>query len=149
MMTITIREATPQDADTLSTIAQAAKAYWGYTQTQLDGWRDEFLTITEEFVIEHQLWVALDEGKVIGFAAIITEPNQYILDHLWVLPSYIGKGIGKQLFQYVASVFPEFVFTSDPNADGFYRKMGAVKIGEEYSILQDKMLTVFRYKLSR
>ena len=67
-MTITIREATPQDADTLSKIAQAAKAHWGYTQTQLDGWRDEFLTITEEFVIEHQLWVALDEGKVIAAA---------------------------------------------------------------------------------
>ncbi len=144
-MKITIQEALPQQADTLSIICQTAKAHWGYTQAQLDGWRDEFLTIRESYIEENSAWVALDGEQIAGFGAIINESDQHILDHLWILPDYIGKGVGKKLFHHIAQIVPQFIFTSDPNADGFYRKMGAVKIDEEYSVLQDKMLTVFQY----
>jgi GNAT superfamily N-acetyltransferase len=146
IMDITIREALPHQADDLSSIALKAKGYWGYSSEQLDLWRTEFLTVSPEYVKANRVWVAsLDKQQLVGFAAIEQSGKEAILDHLWVLPEYIGRGIGKRLFLHVAATIPQFVFTSDPHADAFYRKMGAQKIGDYYSVLQKKMLTKFEY----
>jgi hypothetical protein len=60
----------------------------------------------------------------------------------------MGHGIGRRLFLHAAAHVPGFVFTSDPHADPFYDRMGARKIGEYYSALQERMLTRFEYRLS-
>lgn len=39
----------------------------------------------------------------------------------------------------------EFTFTSDPQADGFYLKLGARIIGEVESERQGRTLSLFRY----
>ena len=145
-MDITIREALPHQATDLSDIALKAKGYWGYSSEQLDLWRKEFLTVSPEYVKANRVWVAaVDTQQLVGFAAIEQSGEEAILEHLWVLPAYIGRGIGKRLFFHVAATIPRFVFTSDPHADGFYQKLGAQKIGDYYSVLQKKMLTKFRY----
>jgi len=145
-MDITIQQAIPHQATELSHIAFQAKSYWGYSAEQLEGWREEFLTFSPDDIENNEVWVAVNPNKqIVGFARMINHEGNTILDDLWVLPDFIGKGIGRQLFQYVATQHPEFTFTSDPNADAFYRKMGAEPIGETYSVLQDKMLTIFKY----
>lgn len=142
---IIIQEALPYQASKLSEIALLAKGHWGYSREQLDSWRVEFLTITPEYIKENHVWTASVDEYTAGFAAIEHYESNAILEHLWILPDYTGRGIGKTLFLYVAERFPEFEFTSDPNANTFYEKMGAVKIGESYSVLQDKMLSVFKF----
>ncbi|MBI3798969.1 MAG: GNAT family N-acetyltransferase [Deltaproteobacteria bacterium] len=145
-MDITIREAVPRQATELSDIALKAKGYWGYASEQLDLWREEFLTVSPEYIKVNRVWVASgNTQQLVGFAAIEQRGAEAILEHLWVLPEYIGRGIGKSLFLQVAATIPQFVFTSDPHADDFYRKMGAQKIGDYYSVLQGKMLTKFSY----
>jgi len=142
-MKVMIRNASPDQAAELSAIALAAKGHWGYSSEQLDHWRAEFLTFTPTFIRDNQVWVAIADEQIVGFAAV-KEEGEAILDDLWVLPAYIGHGIGKQLFRHVAANVPQFIFTSDPHADQFYYKMGAQKIGEEQSTLQGRMLTLFR-----
>lgn len=144
-MEITIRTATADQAAELSEIAFQSKGYWGYDKALLEQWRTAFLTFTPQFIRDNQVWVAVVDGTVAGFAAIKEEHDTMVLDDLWVLPTYIGQGIGKRLFQHVAAHVPEFTFTADPHADNFYYKMGAEKIGEQESTLQGRMLTVFRY----
>jgi len=145
-MDITIQEALPYQAAELSAIAFQAKGYWGYASEQLDLWKKEFLTIAPEYIRANRVWVAaLAMPRLVGFAAIEQSGEEAMLDHLWVLPEYIGKGIGKRLFFHVAATIPQFVFTSDPHADDFYRKLGAQKIGDHYSVLQKTLLTKFRY----
>jgi GNAT superfamily N-acetyltransferase len=145
-MDITIQEALPHQATDLSYIALKAKGYWGYSSEQLDLWRTEFLTVSPEYIKVNRVWVAsVDKQQLVGFAAIEQRGEEAILDHLWVLPDYMGRGIGKRLFLHVAATIPEFVFTSDPHADDFYQKMGAQKIGKYYSVLQKKMLAKFKY----
>jgi len=64
------------------------------------------------------------------------------LDNLWVLPEYMGQGIGKQLFQHAlersrlrgVSILK---IEADPNAQGFYEKMGARKVGEHHHAEMD------------
>jgi GNAT superfamily N-acetyltransferase len=145
-MGITIQAAAQHQAADLSAIALSAKGYWGYSSEQLDLWKSEFLTISPEYIGVNRVWVAsVDSLKPVGFAAIEQHGQDAILDHLWVLPDYIGKGIGRRLFLHVAATIPRFVFTSDPHADDFYQKMGARKIGDYYSVLQKRMLTKFEY----
>ena len=145
-MDITIREALPDQATDLSYIALKAKGHWGYSSEQLEQWRTEFLTVSPEYLKTNRVWVAsVDKLRPVGFAAIEQRGEEAILDHLWVLPDYMGRGIGKRLFLHVAATIPRFVFTSDPHADAFYRKLGAQKIGDHYSVLQKRMLTKFEY----
>lgn len=144
-MDISIRKAVPHEADQLSTIAMQAKAYWGYTAEQLAHWKP-FLTIKPDDVETHQVWVATDNNQIVGFAAIEMIDEEANLEHLWVSPDAIGQGVGKRLFQHVAGIVPEFVFTSDPHADEFYKKMGAYEIGDYHSDYQNRVLTKFKYR---
>ena len=61
--------------------------------------------------------------------------NDIWLDNLWVLPEHMGQGIGKQLFQHAlerSRLRGESILKieADPNAQGFYEKMGAQKVSE-------------------
>ena len=60
------------------------------------------------------------------------------LDNLWVLPDFMGQGIGRRLFQHgLERAKTQGVFTlkieADPHAQSFYERMGARKIGEHQS----------------
>lgn len=144
-MDIRIIGAAPHQADELTQVAINAKSHWGYSPEQMALWIPEFLTISPDYIEKHHVWVADVAGQVAGFAAIEGHDDGAVLEHLWVLPDYMGQGIGKRLFLQAASRFPEFTLTSDPHADEFYKHMGAVKIGEYESLLQGRMLTHFKY----
>lgn len=149
-MEFAIRKALPEEAATLSTIAVKAKAHWGYAHEQLEVWGREFLTVSPEYIREHHVWVACLNSAAVGFSGVRLHETEAELDHLWILPDYIGRGIGRQLFLYTAQRiqemgYPEIVFTSDPHADGFYRQLGAEQIGEYYSVLQKTTLAKFKF----
>lgn len=66
----------------------------------------------------------------------------------------MGKGIGRDLFFHVERLMDsmncrEFLFTSDPHADGFYYRMGAEKIGDYNSGFQQRVLTKSRYRVQQ
>lgn len=49
-------------------------------------------------------------------------------------PDALGRGVGRLLFGHVVAEarrlgFARFTIDADPNAEGFYRAMGAVRIG--------------------
>jgi GNAT superfamily N-acetyltransferase len=149
-MEFTIRKARLEEAASLSTIAIKAKAHWGYAKEQLELWEREFLTVSSEYIRDHHVWVADIDTVAVGFSGVIIHDAEAELDHLWILPDYIGQGVGKQLFLYTAQRiqemgYSEMVFTSDPHADGFYRKLGAQRIGDYYSVLQKTTLAKFKF----
>lgn len=132
-----IRRASTEDVDKLTEIAHGAKRYWGYPDRWIEHWKDQ-LTITPDFVSANQVFLAEDEDKVLGFYALIIRSDKAELDHLWVDPKHIGTGVGKDLFlhamQSASSHNVDAVeICADPNAEGFYRKMGAFRIGETIS----------------
>ena len=132
-----IRRALTTDAETLTQIAKEAKRYWGYPEHWLDFWQDD-LTIRPEFLDNNPVYVAEGEGNVLGFYALIVKKEKAELDHLWVAPAHIGSGVGKALFIHAMQSaargnVSEIEILSDPNAEGFYRKVGAHRIGESVS----------------
>jgi GNAT superfamily N-acetyltransferase len=129
-----IQRAQPGAADALTRIAFAAKAHWGYPERWMERWRDT-LTITPEFIRQNEIHVATVEGEQAGFYALVGEGWRIVLEHLWVLPERMGAGVGRALFEHAvrtaASLGAGVVgIEADPNAEGFYRRMGARRVGE-------------------
>ena len=81
------------------------------------------------------MYAAISGGEPIGFYALTGEGRELELHHLWVLPAWIGSGIGRLLFEHAmdrsASRGASIVeIEADPNAEGFYVRMGARLVGE-------------------
>ena len=132
-----IRKAATEDAPALTRIAQDAKRHWGYPEHWLQHWQDD-LAISPDFIAGNDVCVAEDESALLGFYALIIRKEKAELDHLWVTAQHIGTGVGKELFlhamQHAATQrVAEVEILADPNAEGFYRKMGAHHIGETVS----------------
>ena len=92
-----IRRASPEEATTLTQIALDAKRYWGYPEHWIHHWESD-LTISPDFIRDHHVYVAEEDGEVRGFYALCVAGHKAELEHMWVTPACIGTGIGKELF---------------------------------------------------
>jgi N-acetylglutamate synthase-like GNAT family acetyltransferase len=129
-----IRRSSPEDAKTLTQIALDAKRYWGYPEHWIRHWESD-LTISSDFIRDNHVYVAEEDGEIRGFYALCILGDKAELEHMWVTPNCIGTGIGKELFldamEKAARLQVNAVeLSADPNAAGFYRRMGATQIGE-------------------
>lgn len=129
-----IRRAIASDAAILTEIAFAAKRHWGYPERWIQSWK-EVLTIRAEYIRGHEIYIATREEEVVGFYALVTESRRGMLEHLWVNPSAMSQGIGRSLFEHAVRQAKALGITaieieSDPNAEKFYKRMGARRIGE-------------------
>ncbi len=130
---ITLRPARPEEAQALSELCMISKAYWGYDAAFMNSCRTE-LTITAADFQNAQIQVAVDGGKLAGMAQLQIDGVAAELDKLYVDPDFIGAGIGRALFDWAvrqarnagANVMS---IDADPDAAGFYRRMGAVDDG--------------------
>lgn len=128
-----IRKAIPEDAEKLSHIALTAKAYWKYPESWLFLWKD-VLTIMPEFISENEVYTMTEKGEIVGFYALSVGGDMAKLEHLWISPENIGSGIGRKLFAHaleksILLKAKKMEIESDPNAEVFYKKMGAKRIG--------------------
>ena len=132
-----IVRANAEDADALTEIAFAAKRHWGYPERWIQEWRD-ILTMRPEFIAANVAYCAIEENQAVGFYVLTTEDDGLHLDHLWIVPSAMGRGIGRALFEHATaqarnSGFDSIKIEGDPNAEGFYKRMGATRAGTRVS----------------
>jgi len=153
-MNIEIRGARANDAETLTTIAHAAKRHWNYPEHWIEQWKLD-LTITPEFIAENEVFVAMVNQEIVGCCALVVSESLAEIEHMWLKPEHMGSGIGRALFEHAkqraeqrgASVLE---LSADPNAEGFYAKMGAQRIGEISAGMhgrEDRTLPRMRMKL--
>ena len=150
---ISIRRATPEQAGLLTTITLAAKRYWNYPENWIQAWFPS-LTISAEYVLANETWVAVEGEECVAYYSLNQDDESLWLDNLWVLPEFMGQGIGRELFRH-ALERGRFLgaialkIEADPNAQSFYEKMGARKIGERHTevVGQLRTLPVMEIKL--
>ena len=143
-----IRAATPAEATTLTEIALKAKRHWGYPEHWIQHWQED-LTISSDFISNNEVYVAEREGEVVGFYALVVADQRAELEHMWVAPPHIGTGVGKELFVHAMQKaagenVSAIEISSDPNAEGFYEKMGARRISEDSSEIEGQERTLPR-----
>ena len=153
MTELEIRRALPEDAGALTQIALAAKGHWGYPQRWMQIWKPE-LTFNPDYFLENESWKGSLENQPVGFYTLLEKDRNAWLENLWVTPSQMGRGIGNALLQHALGLSRERGYhilrlESDPNAVGFYKKMGAYPIGERRSEVegQPRILPILELKL--
>jgi ribosomal protein S18 acetylase RimI-like enzyme len=152
-MNLQIYRAKPEHAGELSQIALAAKAHWGYPQRWLEIWRPQ-LTFHPQYFEENEGWVAYVDETLVGFYTLQEKNETAFIENLWVSPEHMGKGVGKALFLHAVELSREHGNTTlqleaDPNAVGFYKRMGMSQIGEvQYELEgQPRSLPIMEMKL--
>jgi N-acetylglutamate synthase-like GNAT family acetyltransferase len=123
-----LRLATQADHERLRELTLESKAHWGYDPKRVSSW-----AATLDFARE--IWVAEVGGEIVAWAAL-RPPDDGVceLDDLWVEPAEIRSGIGTRLFRHAADQARAagarvLRWESDPNAVGFYERMGAETVG--------------------
>jgi GNAT superfamily N-acetyltransferase len=151
-MTI-IQRATPEQADVLTALTIAAKRHWNYPEKWIQIWLP-LLTITADYIRENETWATIESDRCIAYYSLKQDGGFLWLDNLWVLPEFIGQGIGRELLQHAlersrACKSSVLRIEADPNAQVFYEKMGARKIGEVHSEVdgQPRVLPVMEINL--
>ncbi len=148
-----IRPARPDEAAALSALALRSKGHWGYDAAFLAACRAE-LTFSPDDLIDALTFVADAPDGPAGFYRLLVQENGVAeLDDLFVDPAFIGRGVGKRLWQHAVAQAAalgctEMTIQSDPFAEGFYRAMGAERVGErESGSVPGRMLPLLQYGL--
>ena len=141
-MNVCLRRAYPMDAGILSRISFSAKAYWGYPKRWMEIWEPHF-TFLPEYFEENESWAAELNNTPIAFYTLQDKDGNAWLENLWVFPEYMRQGVGKQLFLHAVETacqrgYKTMQLEADPNAVGFYEKMGMCKIGERQSAIDNQ-----------
>ena len=150
MADITIRPAEKSEAMTLSNITWRSKGYWGYDEEFL---RDcgELLNIKSSFIEKATVYVADIENNVGGFYGLLIDNNKCEMAYLQVAPEFIGKGLGRLLWNHAlqqakSKGWPSFTIHSDPYAVPFFTHMGAVKVDERQSrVRTNRLIPILEY----
>lgn len=129
-----IRPARADEAQALADIAWAAKSFWPYPRAQLEAWRAS-LSPSAASIAERPTVVAELDNTAAGFYQLNVAASPAQLEHLWVHPDGMRQGVGITLLahamQHLSTLGINTVHVdADPNAEGFYRRCGAQRIGE-------------------
>ncbi|WP_097870712.1 GNAT family N-acetyltransferase [Streptomyces sp. rh34] len=128
-----IRAGEAAEAAALTELALRSKGHWQYDAEFLAACREE-LTVRPADVAARRTAVAEEDGRILGFTTLDGEPPNGALGMMFVEPDAFGRGVGRRLFAHTMGEARRLGFTrltidADPNAEPFYRAMGAVRIG--------------------
>ena len=75
------------------------------------------------------------DGAIVGFHSLAPGEGSWELDNLWVSPAFMRSGIGRRLLADAlerarVGGATRVTVDSDPNAEAFYLRCGAVRCGE-------------------
>ena len=88
------------------------------------------LTISREYLEANDCWIADVDGKTVGWFSLVEVPDGFLLDNFFLLPAYIGSGVGRRMWEEALQRArgrgaKRLTLEADPNAAGFYERMGA------------------------
>ena len=157
-----IRQAKAQEADLLTGISFASKGYWRYPEEFFTVWSGE-LTISSDYIRKNDVFVVENDGAVVGYYSIVELKNDievsgikinkgFWLEHMFIEPHSIGKGFGTEMFHHLRQRcaergIHELGILADPNARGFYEKMGCFYKCEYPSTIKDRTTPYLHLKM--
>lgn len=149
-----IRPAAAGESGLLTEITYRSKAHWGYDEAFMAVARPQ-MAITEAMIANGYFSLLEIDGQVAGYCSLESPVGEAItLENLFIEPAFIGKGCGEQLLRHAMKQAIELGYhrlevVSDPNAEGFYRKMGGVRTGETPGATPGRFLPTLRFELDQ
>ena len=143
-MATILRAATTADCERIADIYLASrKRYLPYaplahTDAEVRVW------IKEQLVSAGNVTVLVEEGTVLGFMAISNDGSYGWIDHLYLDPSAVGRGLGTLLLREATNTLGApirlYTFQRNENARRFYRRHGFREIGFSDGTLNEEKL---------
>jgi N-acetylglutamate synthase-like GNAT family acetyltransferase len=148
-----ILKAITEDTEILTDITKKSKSHWGYSNEQMESWSSQ-LTISKNYVEANNVYKLVLNDLLVGYYAyVVLEENGVQLDNLFVLPEYIGSGLGTFLMNDFlekcnALKFQKVVLNADPNSEKFYKKHGFKTVGHIETSIKDRFLPIMELNLN-
>jgi len=138
-----IRPARHADCDAASELCWRSKAVWGYDETFMNQCRDSLAVTPNRLERETVLVAEGHGGQLLGVVSVSVSdapsagqhpPPSAELELLFVAPEAMRTGVGATLLNHGCRAARERGATvlwilSDPGAEPFYRRRGAVRVG--------------------
>ncbi len=133
-----IRRVQRGEARALSDLAFRSKAHWGYDAAFMHACKAE-LRVTPADIASACLFVYDEDGRALAFYRLDMEDPAADIGLFFVEPEALGRGVGRAMWRHLveqarASGATKITIVSDPNAEGFYRRMGAERVGTAPSV---------------
>jgi GNAT superfamily N-acetyltransferase len=119
-----IRRARPEDAEAVAeTFIASLETLLGFLPN-LHTHDEHRRFITEIVPLDHEIWVAEEDGRVVGLAAV----GESTLGHLYVRPDFHSLGLGTALLEKTKELRPDgfslWTFPANKQACRFYERHG-------------------------
>ena len=151
MKKLVIRDGRDADFGRLREIAVDSKAHWGYDRGRVEQWA-EGGDFEPESLGKRLVYVAEADGEPVGWASLIPRGEVAWLEDLWVEPAWIGRGVGRMLFEHVkerarALRAVRLEWEAEPNARDFYERMGGAYVRDSEVTEWGRVLDVLGVEL--
>ena len=137
---ISIRDAVPNEAASLSALALRSKAHWGYSREFIQSCENELTYEPSQLESSKSYFAVAQRGSdIVGFYSLeVLSARQFELVALFVEPKHIGTGVGRDLMRHALNAVAvrsgeSLLIQGDPNAEKFYIAAGARRIGARES----------------
>ena len=140
------------DHEELTGITKKSKAHWGFSNELLLEW-EPLLTVSAKYIEKNTVRKIVQNERILGYYSYyFIDENTLKLDNMFILPEFIGNGIGNCLMNDFlekarASTIQKIVLDSEPKAEGFYQKFGFKTIGQLASSIKDRFLPIMELRL--
>lgn len=145
----------------LTEISLLSKKIWNYSDEEMEIFKNE-LTITKDYIRKNPTYCLINNNEIMGYYSMVIEcDDRYAgeifiekglwIEHMFINPKHIGNGYGSLLFKNIEEIykisFKEVKVFSDPNAVGFYKKLGFKILRMSKSSIKGREIPVLKYKL--
>jgi ribosomal protein S18 acetylase RimI-like enzyme len=131
----TIRPAREGEHTALTGLSfRSCQQAWDYSDEFME-WEPEAISVTPEHISNAVTMVLEQDGLLLGFYVLRGGPPEIEMSRLMIAPEAFGTGCGRLLWDHAVGRARELGCTAmtldaDPNAEPFYRRMGAETVGE-------------------
>lgn len=144
------RKAKNDEIPSLNLLIKESKGHWGYTEEFCQAFIEKW-GISSDFFNTGILEALCDGDDIVGIIGMIPTEEYPILDYFFIKPAYIGRGLGKKMWEHVIKIAAEqnwktFRFISDPNSEAIYKHFGAQTIGKVESF-PGRFVPLMEYKM--
>ncbi len=135
-----IRDAFSFDCTSATELCLRSKRHWGYDEVFMARSRNALILTPERLASWTVRLAESSRGDLTGIAAVSVErgPKEAELELMFVNPDFMGQGIGRALMTDIvlrlkAKGVDTLWILSDPGAEPFYLRMGALRVGHRPS----------------